>query len=296
VTDECTEFEGQYSLMLLYDVFMNGYTGCEVCRAGEYESIRAEIEASVTPEPTEEPTAEPTEEPTEEPTAEPTEEPTPEPTEEPTPEPTAEPTPEPTFAPGEVPHKSAGEAIVYHTSNGRSYHEQDCRTMSGAKPYTLAESIADGFGACGVCDVPDPSMIDMPVVWIDEENMGHVSDKCPQFNGEYNLVTLYEACAMEELVGCEYCGCDEYISAEKEKLDELAKQTVVYYNDGSTYYHSASSCVNMPTADEHNLYDALEKGLKHCKRCDPATMEDLAMEQAAAQTEGEQAEDENTEE
>ncbi|MFC1976562.1 cohesin domain-containing protein [Chloroflexota bacterium] len=61
------------------------------------------IEATATPEPTEEPTSEPTPEPTSEPTEEPTSEPTPEPTQEPTTEPTEEPTLEPTSEPTSEP-------------------------------------------------------------------------------------------------------------------------------------------------------------------------------------------------
>ena len=131
----------------------------------------------------------------------------------PTAEPTAEPTPVPENS--ELPHKSAGEAIVYHTSNGRSYHAAaKCRTMSGAKPYTLAESIADGYGPCGICTVPDKNIIDYPVVWVDANGIGHMNDECTYFEGRYTLETIYDACGYERS-GCPYCSADAYISADR---------------------------------------------------------------------------------
>jgi hypothetical protein len=84
------------------------------------------------------------------------------------------------------------------------------------------------------------------------------------------------------LEGCPFCGMndlireyDEASAARDAALMELAKSVTVYYNDNSTYYHIADSCVNMPSADAHTLYDALEKGLKRCNRCDPPALEDL---------------------
>ena len=67
----------------------------------------------------------------------------------------------------------------------------------------------------------------------------------------------------------------EQYNANYAQLMELAKGVTVYFNDNSQYYHAADSCVNMPTADEHTLYEALEKGLKHCGNCDPCELEDL---------------------
>ena len=204
----------------------------------------------------------------------------------PTPEPTAEPTPVPDNS--ELPHKTAGELIVYHTSNGRSYHASEkCRTMSGAQPYTLAESVADGFGACGLCDVPHESIVDDPVIWLDENEVGHISDLCTYFEGKCTLVSIYDA-VKTDIAGCPYCGAGDYLAGETERLMELAKTAVVYYNNQSTYYHKANTCVNMRSASEHTLYDALEKGLKYCKECCPAELSQL--DAPAEEAEAEQPE------
>ena len=152
--------------------------------------------------------------------------------------------------------------------------------MYGAKPYKLSEAVADGFGSCGLCDVPVPEIIDMPVVWMDNNDIAHVSDECPELSGKYTLVSIYDLIAMDNVEGCAYCGCDEYIASEAARLEELAKNATVYYNDGSKYYHKASSCVNMRTADEHNLYDAMEKGLRYCNSCEPVTLYELDMQAA----------------
>ena len=63
--------------------------------------------------------------------------------------------------------------------------------------------------------------------------------------------------------------------AEYQALLERARDVTVYFNDNSKFYHLADSCVNMPSADRHTLYEALEKGLKHCDRCDPPELIDL---------------------
>lgn len=194
---------------------------------------------------------------------------------------TAEPAAEPTPAPAETPapgYKSAGEAIVYHTSNGRSYHVAErCGSMSGAKPYTLAESIADGYGPCGICAVPAPDIQDVPVVWLDAAGTGHVSDECDHFEGQYTLMSIYEACS-ENVPGCPYCGGEGYIAENRARLMDMAKSVTVYYNDGSTYYHTADSCRGMPSADAHTLYDAIEKGLEWCSNCEPVKLDDLDSE------------------
>ena len=194
-----------------------------------------------------------------------------------TPAPAAEATPAPVDDDAPA-HKSAGEAIVYHTSNGRSYHVAErCGSMSGAKPYTLAESIADGYGPCGICAVPDPAILDVPVVWLDASGIGHVSDECEHFEGRYTLMSIYDACS-ENVSGCPYCGGESYIAENRARLMDMAKSVTVYYNDGSTYYHTADSCKGMPTADAHTLYDAIEKGLKWCPNCEPVKLGDLDSE------------------
>ncbi len=235
-TDECAQFNGEWTLMTITDAYAAGCTPCAVCcMAGDYAVPEA------------------------------------------TPEPTAGPTPVPVEA-GAPAHKSAGEAIVYHTSNGRSYHVAErCGSMSGAKPYTLAESIADGYGPCGICAVPDPDILDMPVVWLDASGIGHVSDECAHFEGRYTLMSIYDACS-ENVSGCPYCGGESYIAENRARLMELAKSVTVYYNDGSTYYHAADSCKGMPTADAHTLYDAIEKGLEWCHNCEPVKLGDLDSE------------------
>lgn len=238
-TDECAEFNGKWTLMPITEAYASGCTPCAVCCA---QTASAQAETTAQPETTAAPMAEPVSSPADE------------------------------AAPA---HKSAGEAVVYHTSNGRSYHAAaSCGSMSGAKPYTLAESIADGYGPCGICTVPDPDILDMPVVWLDASGVGHVSDECEHFEGRYTLVSVYDACA-ENLPGCPYCGGDSYIAANRARLMDAAENVTVYYNDGSTYYHAADSCKGMPTAEAHTLCDAIEKGLKWCPNCEPVKLGDL---------------------
>lgn len=285
-SDECAAFVGQYKLMTLKDAYESGATPCGECGATSY------IYQPETVQPTVAPTAGPTPAPTEAPTAEPTEAPTAEPTSASAAASTIEPTPaanvEPTAGTDWMDDvllptlKPAGEAIVYHTSNGKAYHvAATCVGMSGAKPYTLAACVADGYRACGYCNPPAEDLIGQDCAWVDEAGVCHVSDECESFDGQYRLVPLTEAVS-EGLALCPDCGMDklaatylEKKAAEDAALMELAKSVTVYYNDNSKYYHTADSCVNMPSADAHTLYDALEKGLKRCKRCNPPTLDDL---------------------
>ena len=260
-SDECAEFEGQYKLMTLKDAYEKGATPCVVCGAASYAYV---------PEETAQSTATPTPTPTAEPTA--------------TATPAAEVQATANWMDAALSPalKPAGEAIVYHTSNGRAYHvASTCVGMSGAKPYTLAACVADGFRPCGYCDPPAASLLDEDCAWVDETDICHVSDECEYFEGQFELVALTEAVS-RGLEGCPFCGMNDLMreygekrAAEEAALMELAKSVTVYYNDNSRYYHSADSCVNMPSADAHTLYDALEKGLRRCSRCDPPTLDDL---------------------
>ena len=272
-SDECADFKGQYRLMTLKDAYEAGATPCAVCGAESY-IYEPEPTAAATPEPTATATLEPTAAPTTEPTVQPTA----------TPAAQAQATATANWMDEALSStlKPAGEAIVYHTSNGVAYHvAATCVGMSGAKPYTLAQCVEEGYRACGHCNPPAADLIGVDCAWVDELGICHVSDECEAFEGQYKLVPLNEAIA-DGLEGCPFCGMNDLMREAEEKkaqedaqLMEMAKTITVYYNDNSKYYHIADSCVNMPSADAHTLYDALEKGLKRCNRCKPPTLDDL---------------------
>lgn len=249
VSDECAAFNGQWRLMTASEAVEKGYAACPECGAAEYL---------------------------------PKEAPTPEPTEEPTPEPTLEPTPNPWVVDGVVLAKPASAAVVYHTENGKAYHmAETCVGMTGASPCTLENAVSEGYVACGNCGAPAAELLEADVVWADENEICHISDDCASFQGSYRLLSKKDALA-QGLSGCPDCGGDgaltEYAAQEQQRqqlLMEKAKTVTVYYNDNSRYYHAGSTCVNMSSADPHTLYDALEKGLKRCGRCQPPVLSDL---------------------
>ncbi len=241
VSDECAAFNGQWRLMTASEAAEKGYATCAECGAAAYL-----------------------------------------PKEAPTPEPTLEPTPNPWVVDGVVLAKPASAAVVYHTENGKAYHmAETCVGMTGASPCTLENAVSEGYVACGNCGAPAAELLEEDVVWADENDVCHISDDCASFQGSYRLLSKKDALA-QGLSGCPDCGGDgaltEYAAQEQQRqqlLMEKAKTVTVYYNDNSRYYHAGSTCVNMSSADPHTLYDALEKGLKRCGRCQPPVLSDL---------------------
>ena len=179
--------------------------------------------------------------------------------------------------------KPAGEAIVYHTTNGKSYHmASTCsNVMSGGKPFTLAECVADGYGPCGICFPPAKDLLEAEnVVWCDADKVFHTSDQCEKFSGQWKLMTAEDAMA-QGYVGCMVCGTTAFeVAAAQhtpdnswftEAEDDLVDpdSVIVYYNPGSKYYHKEQTCRNMPSSSPHTLAEALRDGKLRCPTCNP---------------------------
>ena len=190
------------------------------------------------------------------------------------------PTPAPETADGAVTAKSAGEFTVYHTENGRYYHmSADCSGMVGAQEDMLAAAVEDGFDPCPECNAPAAELVEAEdAVWVDEDDVYHVSDECASFAGEARLMSAAEA-AEAECVPCAACGANALSAPEEaaseEELLELARDVTVYFYDGSRAYHAESTCVGMSGAPERTLYEAIEMDKPPCSRCDPPTLESL---------------------
>ncbi len=185
LSDECSNFTGDWTLMTLADVLENDYSPCTTCKAGLYMATRtqgssASVEPTNTPETTE------------------------------TPEPTPTATPEPETVTPEYALKEAGEAIVYHSSTGKWYHRYSvCKGMSGADSYPLSE-VADGYKWCSRCEPPKPEYVNEHCLWQDGNGLCHTTDECPKFEGDYTLIPRDEALE-QGLTGCEQCGANEYL-------------------------------------------------------------------------------------
>lgn len=135
-----------------------------------------------------------------------------------TPSPTPSPTPLPTPTPIVLPSaKPIGEATVYHTSNGRFYHMAEvCRNMTGAKPYTLAESIADGLGKCNTCGSPDPELLEAELaVWVGEDHVFHITDECEGLTEKWSAKTFEQALFEDGDTGCALCGANLYVQVAR---------------------------------------------------------------------------------
>ena len=204
LSDECASFEGQWRIVTAEDANAQGREGCPDCRANGYLALLANG-LNVTLENTQPEDGDDGIEPADAPTAAPTPEPSPESTPEPTPEPSPQ-----VVTPRET-LKPAAEATVYHTGNGRFYHMgETCTNMTGARPYTLAQSVADGYRKCNTCSAPDPAFMDGLSLWKDEDNVCHISDECEYFVGVYALIDRDDALS-DGLVGCSHCGAVDYL-------------------------------------------------------------------------------------
>lgn len=184
LSNDCADFSGEWSLMIVDDALAEGNMPCSTCKAGLYVAACGLSIPTPSPEPTAEPTA--------------------------TPEPVVTPEPEPETVKPAMDLKPAGEAIVYHTSNGGWYHTIDnCSRMTGGKPYALADCV-ENFKRCRKCEAPLPELVDEHCLWMDEESECHTTDDCPGFTGKYTLVIRDDALAAG-YVGCVMCGADEYL-------------------------------------------------------------------------------------
>lgn len=189
LSDDCTDFAGDWSLMTLDDALAEGCTPCAACKAGLYMAASGRALPTPSPSPSPEPTATP----------------------EPTPTPSPSPTPEPVVVAPSRALKPAGEAMVYHSSNGKWYHtDPHCSGMGGAKLYSLAECVEGSYKRCRKCNAPLPELVEAHCLWMDEDGLCHTSDECPSFTGDWTLVERDQALA-DGRSGCVVCGADEYL-------------------------------------------------------------------------------------
>lgn len=129
--------------------------------------------------------------------------------------PTASPTPLPVPSATPIappPFKKLGDMMVWHTTNGRFYHlDEHCPGMSGAKQFTLASSVADGFKPCTRCKPPAPELLEEDfVVWSGTDHLFHITDECEALTGEWTAMTFDEALLEEGYTGCDVCGANLY--------------------------------------------------------------------------------------
>lgn len=139
----------------------------------------------------------------------------------PSPDPNAAPTPAPTPTPLPTPQptaivlpvgKSASQGIVYYTSNGKYYHSgASCGSMRGAKPHTLREALDKGLKRCNACKAPDPELLNAEVVvWLGNDHRFHITDACERVTESTTMLSLEQAIADAQNVGCSECGADLY--------------------------------------------------------------------------------------
>ena len=159
----------------------------------------------------------------------------------------AEATPVPTLKP-------AGAFLVYHTPHGKWYHtEEHCSGMLGASQYTLESAVANGKKTCSVCSAPSSELLEEPyVVWVDENQVYHVSDECADFSGKASLMTP-DTAAREGCAPCERCGAAAY---SPEALASLSDVSSTEETAMSTPEASASADAQQPspsaqTGDSH---------------------------------------------
>lgn len=215
ISDECPAFQGQWSIIPAKDAIDAGNMGCPICGADHYLAALADGKTvELNAEDAETEATEPAKT-----AAEPTPEPTPEATLAPTPEPSPQ-----VVTPRET-LKPASRAIVYHSSNGRFYHTNDhCSGMTGGSPYSLSQCVDDGYKQCHTCNAPSPEALEHNCLWVDEDQVCHVSDECEYFAGQYTLLDRDEALE-QGLTACAHCGAADYlipfsVMSTYQRLDE----------------------------------------------------------------------------
>lgn len=133
--------------------------------------------------------------------------------------PSAEPTPTATLEPLVFTVKPASEAAVYYNGSGKYYHMTSaCGSMKTAVQHTLSEALEEGKLPCSRCGTPDETVLEASIVWVDEDEVAHLSDECEAFSGLWSLVAAAEA-QKNGLTGCKECSADLYLRAIAAELD-----------------------------------------------------------------------------
>ena len=87
-----------------------------------------------------------------------------------------------------------------------------CGSMKTADAHTLGETADSNVQACNVCGTPDKSLLDEQyIVWTDANNIAHLSDECPDFEGAWKLMSAADA-VRGDLESCASCGADRYLA------------------------------------------------------------------------------------
>ena len=221
---------------------------------------------------------------------------------------TAEPEPSETPVP-ELEVKPAGEATVYYNTTGRLYHlRSSCKNMRSAPAHTLAEAVEGGKVKCNTCGSPDASVLDIEhIAWVDEENVFHITDECPEFKGQWMLISLNSAIA-GDYRACEDCGANVYAelygepdvtpepteepteAPDEEPTPEPSEEPAetptveptvvtpsvtlkpvgditVYHSSNGKFYHRQRVCKAMTGSQPYKLSEITAK-YKRCKTCD----------------------------
>ena len=169
-----------------------------------------------------------------------------------TPEPSPEPTPASTMT---MRVKTAAEARVYYNATGNYYHMQStCLRMSGAAMHTLAEAVADGKQPCEECGTPDPSILnERYVAWVDKNNVYHIGDYCPKFEGLWTLISLNDA-INGDYTACTACEAELYTALYADAARVEAENAAAPGAESSATAADASAAVSdAPTATEPPL-------------------------------------------
>ena len=222
-----------------------------------------------------------------------------EPTEAPTEAPTEQPTPEPTATPvvsTDLKPKPAAEAVVYYNAGGKRYHmAETCRGMKSAKPGTLGAAVSENYQKCDSCNSPDPSILEQAdVVWLDENNLFHLTDECVNFTGKWSLATLDDALT-NGYYPCTTCKAGLYMAVRGQTADtqtaeagaapaetvepspevitpdfalKPAGDALVYHSPNGGWYHSIDNCKGMSGASQYPLSECVDH-YKWCRRCEP---------------------------
>lgn len=111
--------------------------------------------------------------------------------------------------------KPAGEAIVYfNLGSGTYYHSApSCGVMKTADTHTLAEAANAKMKHCNTCNPPALELIDEPyVVWIDGNNIAHLSDECTEAVETCHVTAATEAIT-GNISGCKACSAGSFLNS-----------------------------------------------------------------------------------
>lgn len=104
--------------------------------------------------------------------------------------------------------------VYFNIGSGTYYHtSSSCGSMKTAKEYTLAEAAENGMLACSRCNpLPLDFLEEHAIVWVDEKDTAHTTDKCAEFSGKWTIITASDALE-RNLTACAECNCNEYLDA-----------------------------------------------------------------------------------